>query len=72
MAALNYAPSTRGPLGILYSAGAALRAIAAWALAGRDAARTRRVLLALNDRELADIGLSRCDIERLTQTGSLR
>ncbi len=69
MAALNFAPSARGPLGLLTTLTAALRGFFAWAMAKREDTRTRHLLLSLNDRELADIGLTRCDIDRLICTG---
>ncbi|MEP6289897.1 MAG: DUF1127 domain-containing protein, partial [Marinomonas sp.] len=65
MAALNYAPSARGPLGLLHSLAGALRGFASWALAKREDTRTRHLLMSLNDRELADIGLTRCEIDRI-------
>lgn len=65
MAALNYASSTRGPAGPLTVLATAARGIAHWILAVRKDALSRQQLMAMNERELDDIGLTRCDIDRI-------
>lgn len=65
MAAMNYATTRRNAAGFLTRVHTVLASSIAWYVSKREEARTRRSLLALSERELNDIGLSRCDIEDL-------
>ncbi len=64
MAALNYAPSTHSALGLRPRISAWFQKLGASIVEKRTEDRTRLLLTTLSDRELNDIGLSRCDIER--------
>ena len=52
------APASSGPLGRFQT----------WLRHLRRCRQTERELLAMTDRQLADIGLSRCDIPRVART----
>ena len=71
MAALNYASSTRGPAGLLTVLATAARSFAHWIVAAHKDAQSRKQLLAMSERELDDIGLTRCDIDRVCRHRSL-
>ncbi|MQY43068.1 DUF1127 domain-containing protein [Epibacterium sp. SM1969] len=67
MAALNYAPTSRSIPDLFTRLRSALAKSIKWGLNKHEESRTRRALMALSERELNDIGLSRCDIEHFVR-----
>jgi len=63
MAVLDTTRSAQGTTGLIGRIGALAHTITANVMAWNDARVTRKALGALSDRELADIGLSRGDVD---------
>lgn len=67
MAAFDTTRTTYGSTGLFGRIGALVATVAGAFAAWNDARATRNALSGLTDRELADIGMSRCDIENIAK-----
>ena len=72
MAAFDTTRTTYGAPGLFGRFGAFVNALSSSLIAWNDARVTRNALAKLSDRELADIGLARGDIETVSFTGKSR
>ena len=65
MAAFDTARTAQGTSGLIGRIGALVNTFVAAILTWNDVRMTRKVLSALTDRELSDIGLSRGDVDAI-------
>jgi uncharacterized protein YjiS (DUF1127 family) len=72
MAAFDTTRTTYGSHGLFGRINASIAGLGAALVAWKEARDTRGALSALSDRELADIGLCRGDIDYVAETGSFR
>ena len=72
MAAFDTSRTTYGSATAVSKIGTFLASLLARFEAARDAAMTRKALLALTDRELEDIGLSRGDVDSVAKSHLIR
>jgi uncharacterized protein YjiS (DUF1127 family) len=72
MATFDTSRTTYGSAGIASRFFGSLNSVLASVIAWNDARVTRNALSSLTDRELADIGLSRSDIDDVAQSNFIR
>ncbi len=71
MAAIDTTRTAQGTSGLIGRIGALVHTTSAKLMAWNDARLTRKALSALSDRELADIGLCRGDIDQINSGSPL-